>query len=94
MAISYTLSIVQNLIYPDTDYLGGVTWQMTGTDDINSSSMQGLVRFDKEDPTDAYIPFENLSQDTIISWTRNALGEDTINSIQTDIANNIAAMVV
>jgi len=92
MAISYTLSVTQTLIYPGGDYLGGVMWQMTGTDGDKSSSMQGLVRFDKVDVTDTYVPFESLSQDTIIAWTRDALGQDTISSIETDIANKIAEM--
>jgi len=94
MSITYSLSIMQTLLYPGGDYLGGVMWQMTGTDGVNSSSMQGLVRFDKVDDPENYTPFADLSQDTIINWIRDALGEDTLNSIQTDIANNIAAMVV
>ena len=67
---------------------------MTGTDGVNSSSMQGVVRFDKTDITDAYTPFADLSQDTILSWTKDVLGADTLTSIQNDIADNIAAMAV
>jgi len=97
MAISYDLSIVQTLLfpqdsYPGGDYLGGVLWQMTGTDGTNSSSKQGLVRFDVLAKTDAYVPFSELSRDTIIAWTEEAIGPDTFANIKADIANSIAGM--
>jgi|APCry1669192969_1035441.scaffolds.fasta_scaffold32135_2 hypothetical protein len=96
MAISYTLSIIQTLLYPagsfpSDDYLGGVMWQMTGTDGVNSSSKQGLARFDVAEISDSYIPFADLSQDTIIGWTQDVIGPDTLASIKADIANDIAS---
>lgn len=96
MAISYTLSIIQTLLYPSgsfpsDDYLGGVLWQMTGTDGVNSSSKQGLARFDVVQTTDSYTPFKDLSQDTIISWTQDVIGPDTLASIKADIANDLAS---
>ena len=96
MAISYSFSIVQTLVYPPgsfpaDDYLGAVLWQLTGTDGTNSSSKQGLARFDVAEISDSYIPFEQLSQDTIIEWTQDVIGPDTLASIQTDIANDIVS---
>ena len=96
MAISYSFSIVQTLVYPPgsfpaDDYLGAVLWQLTGTDGTNSSSKQGLARFDVAEISDSYTPFEQLSQDTIIEWTQDVIGPDTLASIQTDIANDIVS---
>ena len=96
MAISYDLSIVQTLLfpqdsYPGGDYLGGVLWQMTGTDGTKSASRQGLARFDVLAKTDSYVPFDQLSRDTIIEWTQDVSGPDTLASIQTDIANDIVS---
>ena len=94
MAITYDLSITQTIQFPGGDFLGGVLWQMTGTDGANSSSMQGLVRFDLVDVTesDSYVPFEDLTNETIIGWTRDKLGSETLSSIEKDIADKIAAM--
>ena len=99
MAISYSFSIVQTLVYPPgsfpaDDYLGAVLWQLTGTDGTNSSSKQGLARFDVAEISDSYIPFAQLSQDTIIDWVQDTVGPDTLASMQADIANDIAAKSV
>jgi hypothetical protein len=92
MAITYELSITQTIQFPGGDYLGGVLWQMTGTDGANSSSMQGLVRFDLVDVSDSYVPFEDLTNETIIGWTKDKLGQETLSSIEKDIAEKIAAI--
>jgi len=40
-----------------------------------------------------FIPFEDLTNEIIVGWTKEAMGEETVASIETGIANQIEALI-
>ena len=36
-----------------------------------------------------FIPFEDLTNEIVVGWTKEAMGEETVASIETGIANQI-----
>ena len=41
------------------------------------------------DPESTFIPFEDLTNEIVVGWTKEAMGEDQVNQIETSIASQI-----
>ena len=41
------------------------------------------------DPESEFIPFEDLTNEIVVGWTKNAMGEEQVTSIQANIQNTI-----
>ena len=70
---------IANLERNATD--GGVItahWIMNGKDDDYVGSVYGSVgiTYDHNDPN--FIPFEQLTEEVVIGWVKEALGEETV----------------
>ena len=72
-----------------------VHWIVTGTSDKLDSNLvpyssnaigTQIVPLD-EDGT--FIPFEDLTNEIVVSWTKEAMGDETVESIETSIASQI-----
>jgi hypothetical protein len=82
-----------------TDVVYNVHWIVTGTsDELNSdgnpfaSSAIGTQVVPLSEGS-AFIPFEDLTNEIVVGWTKEALGEETVASIETGIANQIEALI-
>ena len=52
-----------------------VRWLLTATDDVNLTNVEGTVEL--ENPSsDGFIVYSELSEDQVITWTREKLGLD------------------
>ena len=82
-----------------TDVVYNVHWIVTGTsDELNSdgnpfiSSAIGtqIVPLSEDG---AFIPFEDLTNEIVVGWTKEAMGEENVVNIETSIANQIQDLI-
>ena len=71
-----------------TDVVYNVHWIVTGTSDTYSSTSIGTqtVTLDESTP---FIPFVDLTNDIVVGWTKDAMGEEQVASIESGIAGSI-----
>jgi len=71
-----------------TDVVYNVHWIVTGTSDTYSSTSIGTqnVTLDESTP---FIPFADLTNDIVVGWTKAAMGEEQVASIESGIADAI-----
>jgi len=75
----------------ETDVVYNVHWIVTGTEGDYSAKSIGTqtVTVDPETP---FIPFEDLTNEIIVGWTKEAMGEDQVQAIEDSIASQIAEL--
>ncbi len=78
-----------------SDVVYNVHWIVTGTSDKTdsegvaySSTAIGTQILDISDITD-FIPFEDLTNEEVVAWTKLALDEEQVSSIEASIASQI-----
>ena len=71
-----------------TDVVYNVHWIVTGTSDTYSSTSIGTqtVTLDESTP---FIPFADLTNDIVVGWTKDVMGEEQVASIESGIADAI-----
>ena len=69
-----------------------VHWVVTGTSGDYSSNAIGTQVVPLSEGS-TFIPFEDLTNEIVVGWTKEALGEETVASIETGIANQIEALI-
>lgn len=79
-------------VYPqaegETNVVYNVHWIVTGTEGdytVNSVGTQ-VVALDTET---TFIPFEDLTNEIVVGWTKEAMGEDQVQAIEDSIASQI-----
>jgi hypothetical protein len=72
----YTLdNLVEN-----PNYVVMVTWRLKGTDGTYEAEVGNNATFSEFNEEADFIPYQNLTEETVIGWVQNQLGEDGINS--------------
>ena len=74
-----------------TDVVYNVHWIVTGVDEdysVNSIGTQ-VVTVDPETP---FIPFEDLTNEIVVGWTKDTIGADQVQAIEDSIASQIAEL--
>jgi hypothetical protein len=56
-----------------------VHYIVTATDDTYSASTYGTVGYTQEQG-ETYIPYDDLTEATVVGWVQTALGKDTVES--------------
>lgn len=82
-----------------TDLVYNVHWIVTGVSDeldpqgvaYNATSI-GTQTLDVSDVTD-FIPFEDLTNEQVVAWTKGAMGEEQVASIEASIQSQIDALI-
>jgi hypothetical protein len=71
-----------------TDVVYNVHWIVTGTSDTYSSTSIGTqtVVLDESTP---FVPFADLTNDIVVGWTKDAMGEEQVTAIESNIASVI-----
>ena len=69
----------------ETNVVYNVHWIVTGTEGEYTASIIGtqIVTVDPETP---FIPFEDLTNEIVVEWTKEAMGEDQVAQIEATIA--------
>ena len=82
-----------------TDLVYNVHWIVTGvSDELNpegvaySATSIGTQTLDTSEVTD-FIPFEDLTNDQVVIWTKGAMGEEQVASIEASIQSQIDALI-
>lgn len=71
-----------------TDVVYNVHWIVTGVDEGYSATNIGTqVVLLSEGST--FMPFKDLTNEIVVGWTKEAMGEDQVDQIETSIASQI-----
>lgn len=71
---------------------GGVTtahWNVVATEDKYSATAYGSVSFMPDPLNESFIPFENLTEEIVVQWIKNKLGEEYITSLEQNLTKQI-----
>ena len=71
-----------------TDVVYNVHWIVTGVDEDYSATNIGTQIVSLSEGG-AFIPFEDLTNEVVVGWTKKAMGEDQVNQIEAGIASQI-----
>ena len=75
-----------------TDVVYNVHWTVTGVDgDYSVTNIGTQVVPLIEGGT--FIPFEDLTNEIVVVWTKEAIGQDEVGQIETSIASQIEALI-
>jgi len=79
-----------------TDVVYNVHWIVTGTSDSEgvtySATSIGTQVLDTSEITD-FIPFDELTNEQAVSWTKSAMGEEQVDSIENGIQSEIDNLI-
>ena len=82
-----------------TDLVYNVHWRVTGTSDelkpdgtAYSATNIGTQPLDVSDVTE-FIPFEDLTNEQVVAWTKGAMGEEQVASIEASIESQINSLI-
>jgi len=75
----------------ETNVVYNVHWILTGTEGDYSANSIGtqIVTVDPETP---FIPFEDLTNEIVTIWVKEAMGSDQVQAISDSIASQIAEL--
>lgn len=78
----------------ESNYVVNVVYSVEGTDDSTNppticklSDNFATFTIIEDDP--GYVPYDELTNDIVIGWVKNQLGENTVNSMELSIAGMI-----
>ncbi len=71
-----------------TDVVYNVHWIVTGVDGDYSATNIG-TQVVPLDPESTFIPFEDLTNEIVVGWTKEAMGEEQVASIESSIVSQI-----
>jgi hypothetical protein len=84
-----TVTAMYTLQTPDPDYVVNVLWEVTGVDGTYTASIGGNTTFNSADQQGAFIPYDQLTEDTVIGW----IPANQIASAQACVQGQIDSMI-
>ena len=75
----------------ETNVVYNVHWIVTGTKEdytVNSIGTQVVTL----DPEAEFIPFDELTNEIAVEWTKDAMGEEQVKAIEDSIASQVAEL--
>lgn len=92
MATAYTWKV--NTLYtvdaPEPGFVSNVLWTVSGVDGPYSASADGATSFSDSD--NEFIPYDELTEEAVISWVRSALGPDSVANYEANVQGQINTM--
>jgi hypothetical protein len=73
---------------PSPDYVVTAFYVYTGNQDGTTSSLEGSVKFASVQQS-SFIPYDQLTEETVIGWVQSSLGEEGIAALQLSIQGRI-----
>ena len=90
--ITYDLNCKTVDVHPQeegkTNVVYNVHWVVTGIQEDYSATNIGTQVVSLSEVSD-FIPLEDLTNETIVGWTKDAIGEEQVKAIETSIASQI-----
>jgi hypothetical protein len=84
-----TITSMYTLNTPEPDYVVNVLYQVTGVDGDHTASIGGNTQFDSADQETAFVPYDQLTEATVIGW----IPESAIESAQACVQGQIDSMI-
>ena len=84
--MEYTWTIAQLERNTADDFVVTVHYRVTATEGDYTAATYGTVSYTQEGET--FIPFEDLTEATVVGWVKESIGEDTV---QDALASQIEA---
>lgn len=76
----------------ETDVVYNVHWIVTGVDGDYSASCIGTQVVPLNEGG-TFIPFEDLTNETVVEWTKAAIGEEQVAALELSLEKEIAAII-
>ena len=96
MSNIYTWSVNSLECYPllqdKNNVVSKVIWTCLKTDGINAASFSNSHLFNYVEEN-AFIPFEQLTNEIVIGWIKKELGTEGVNAVQSNLDNQINNLV-
>ena len=91
MATTFTTRItaMYTLQQPDPNYVVNALWEVTGVDGTNTASIGGNTQFNSADQETAFVPYDQLTEATVIGW----IPESAITSAQQCVQGQIDSLI-
>jgi hypothetical protein len=83
------ITAMYTLQQPDPNYVVNALWEVTGVDGANTASIGGNTQFNSADQVGAFIPYDQLTEATVIGW----IPADAITSAQQCVQGQIDSMI-
>ena len=83
-----TITSMYTLQQPDPDYVVNVLWTVTGVDGEYTASIGGNTQFNSADQEGAFVPYESLTEATVIGW----IPESAITSAQACVQGQLDSL--
>jgi len=84
-----TITSMYTLDTPDPGYVVNALWEVTGVDGTYTASIGGNTQFNSADQVGAFIPYDQLTEATVIGW----IPESAITSAQACVQGQIDSMI-
>ena len=65
-------------------------WRATDVDGDHSGSSYGTCGFTPDASADGYVAYDNLTEENVIGWVKNSMGEEAVTGVEDSIAAQIA----
>lgn len=92
MATTYTWTIAKLDCYPEhegnTDVVFNVHWRCNGEDGEYAGSVYGSQALTL-DPEADFTPFADLTEEQVIGWVKDAMGEEAVAALEANIDGQI-----
>ena len=92
MTVTYIWSITNLSVFNFDNYQDAVheaTWKVVGDDGVSQAEATGVVVFSI--PTDSFIPYSELTESTVLNWTKASLGEVRVAEAENSVYAQLAA---
>ena len=87
MAVTWTIATLER----NTD--NGVVvahWRASDSDGDHSGSSYGTCGFTPDVSADGYVAYDNLTEENVIGWVKDSMGEEAVTGVEDSIAAQIA----
>lgn len=90
--ITYSWNIIQLDCYPEyngeTDVVFNVWWSYNGIDGLFASGIPGETEI-KLNTSESFTPYNQLTQDEVVSWIINVIGQPAVTEMENQISSQI-----
>ena len=90
--VDYQWNVVQMDAYPLRDELENVVftvhWTLVGTEGDYTGSVYGSQSVNSDDIVE-FTPYEDLTKEQVISWVKDAMGEEVVAAHEDNVARQI-----
>ena len=76
----------------EENYVVIANYEVVGVDDTYSASLSNIARFSTESVT-PFVPYEDLTNEIVITWIQDELGVDGVNNLQACIQGQIDSQI-